>query len=258
MWEWFAFAPPRSGFRQWRSEYSAKLLAQAWCGPEHAVRPRPSMPAAMADVLDSRPETSGYRPVIAVPECITQLDEFRGEHRNHDLVVTGLTATGLRTLVAVEAKAKEPFGRTTVASELIQASSKSKVPARISWMGKALFGREIVASGGLKPGEQVVGNLRYQLLYAACGTLIEARRRFCEQAVLLIHQFAPATPGKSWNACLDANADALNALASALGLTSPVTPGVVVGPFKAKAGAHVPEDIPLFIGKVQTPIPTGA
>ena len=44
-------------------------------------------------------------------------------------------------------------------------------------------------------GDQVAAthaSLRYQLLTALAGTLIEARRRFAEQAVLLVHEFTSA------------------------------------------------------------------
>ena len=80
--QWFALAPPKQGIRQWADGRSAKELAKAWfrCG-------RPEVPSEVSEVFDSCRTTRGLQIDLAIPEAITRIDNFRGEHRNHDLLV---------------------------------------------------------------------------------------------------------------------------------------------------------------------------
>ena len=124
---------------------------------------------------------------------------------NHDLIVIGNVAGGA-TLLAVEAKADESFGDHTVdgylklcaqreearlkkAEERRLAGSRPGRPSnaarRIAELCAALFGPpedgEAVA--------EVAKPLRYQLVAALAGALIEAQARKCTQAVLVVHEF---------------------------------------------------------------------
>jgi hypothetical protein len=67
-----------------------------------------------------------------------------------------------------------------------QAISGSNVPARIYALAKGVFGPGTLIPTDLRPD---IGELRYQLLAAIAGTLIEARRRWAEQAVFVVHEF---------------------------------------------------------------------
>src|SRR5689334_16496467 len=74
------------------------------------------------------------------PSSVTRLDEFGGEHRNHDVVAVGLANAG-RTLVAVEAKAREQFGPLLCKHyESGRAKKGSNIPERIRRLVRALFG----------------------------------------------------------------------------------------------------------------------
>jgi hypothetical protein len=92
---------------------------------------------------------------------VTRLDQFRGEHRNHDLLLVG-SAGGERTVVGVEAKNDEDFGRRIGDYHALRSSGdvRSNVPARIELLVEGLFW---TASGG-------GAALRYQLFTAAAGT----------------------------------------------------------------------------------------
>jgi hypothetical protein len=211
------------------------------------------VPGELSTLLESCERTSDFRPQEANPELVTRLDEFRGEHRNHDLIVIG-NARGGRTLIGIEAKADEPFGSKDVGSYLRSASTKegSNAPARIRRLVSALFGPD-----GLD-GDQVAvrySTLRYQLLTALAGTLIEARRCSAEQAVLLVHEFR-STPVPRLDyvgtreVALARNAKAWEAFISVLGGTPRGDEPELVGPLHVPGSEAVPKDMPFFLGKV--------
>jgi hypothetical protein len=126
----------------------------------------------------------------AKPECIIELDDFEGEHRNCDLVVFCNVGTK-RMVINVEAKADEAFGdligkyydQRAVSSPDGQPS-RSNVPARIRQLSQALFGRE---------PDEAIRRLRYQLLHAAAATLIETKKNGAEMGLFLIHEFHSAS-----------------------------------------------------------------
>jgi hypothetical protein len=103
--DWFKWAPPKMGARQWKDGRSAKELARSWVCKGYACPPE-----EMRLLLEGTFGTS-LTFDEAKPECIIQLDDFQGEHRNCDLVVL-CTAGTQRIAINVEAKADEPFGDT--------------------------------------------------------------------------------------------------------------------------------------------------
>lgn len=245
--DWFQYAPPKRGERQWQRKRSAMESARAWLRSG-----KPRVPSEITEALDSQRATTDFQPLYAIPELVTRLDEFRGEHRNHDLVVLGM-AQGRRTLIGVEAKADEAFGSMTVAKYLTGAAKKSgsNAPERVRRLLRALFGAASLSdeANAVEP----YASLRYQLLTALAGTLIEARRRWAEQAVLMVHEFTSSAeqgyPG-SQPANLERNTLALESFVEALpGGSAELRPGQLVGPLHAPGSDVVPSDVPFFIGK---------
>ncbi|MFB1490094.1 MAG: hypothetical protein AADX98_07020 [Thiocapsa sp. C3-3m] len=122
----------------------------------------------------------------AEPEAKLRFDAFPGEPRNTDLLVIANDAFGPFVL-AVEAKADEPYGETlgavlTAALERHIENPRSNGIARIEGLATLL----------LKPrsgGQPKAGDLRYQLFTACAGTLAEADRRRAGRAVMLVHEF---------------------------------------------------------------------
>ncbi len=87
--------------------------------------------------------------------------------------------------------------------------------------------------------------LRYQLLTAVVGTLIEAREHQATPAIFLVHEFiTPATVDEQH----EANVIDLGRFVRPLG-GKRVRPGQVVGPFCVPGGKVVPSGIPILIGK---------
>ena len=168
---------------QWKDGRSAKELARAWCG-DHA----PTMPAVLRSLLDSRAETSGLEVNTVYPDYSISFDAHAGKPLSVDLAFVGHSASGL-VAVTVQAKADESFGHTVEKSlgsalERRIANPRSNGIRRIEDLACALFGSK-------QDNVPHVGNLRYQLLTAAAGTLAYAlaQKPVAAVCVLVIHEF---------------------------------------------------------------------
>jgi hypothetical protein len=229
--EWKLLAPPKKGGLQWVEGRSAMEVARAWVGGGE-----PAIPSGFAQLLDSHKLTQGFVCEEVYPEHVTRLDEFRGEHRNHDLLLVGFAA-GRKTVIGVEGKNDESFGQLVGAyhAEKSAGGAPSKVPERIERLVETLFGH----------GPEPAALLRYQLLTASVGTLIEAEARCAERAVLVVHVFR-SIGSKAAN--LAANASDYAAFVHAFDPAAATDDGLMSGPF-AVPGSELR---PLLIGKVTT------
>lgn len=160
--DWQVHAPPKSP-HHWVEGRSAYELANAWCGLGG-----PAMPEVLRRLLDSRDETRGFVPEVAMPERRIPFDSLGGEPRNADLALTGFSATG-KVAITIEAKADEPFGETVSAT--LAAALERLIDQK---------------------GQPRVGDLRYQLLTAVAGTLAFADAEGASIAVLVVHEFVTA------------------------------------------------------------------
>lgn len=178
--DWKQFAPPKRNY-QWVEGHSAYELARAWCG-----RSTPRMPDELSALFESLPETSRLSVETVTPEHQIRFDEHGGEPRNADLAFVGRTANAI-VAVTIEAKADEPFGATvtqTMADALERRieNSASRGVERVVGLVQAML--PVRGKGQPKAGE-----LRYQLLTAAAGSLAYARDAGASFAVLVIHEF---------------------------------------------------------------------
>ncbi len=231
--DWFSFSPPAKGGTQWKDGRSAKELAKAWFRTGKA-----QIPVELLSLLQSHPITRDFDMVVGIPEKETILDDFKGSGRNHDMVLIGETPDN-RILIAVEAKTDEPFGEIIgdYIRSSVKANPRSRVPDRIHQLSMGLFGHTEVA------------RLRYQLLHAAAGTLIEATNQNASHAVLVIHEFIPST-GKTDKA--KQNEQDLAAFIEVLSDgRQTLAIGELIGPFHVPGGGRIPSNIPLYIGKIE-------
>ncbi len=81
---------------------SAPTLASAWSGP-----------VDLLSALGTRSELAGMTVNEVKVEARSRIDGYRGNVRNHDLLVRGTTVAGEPVVVCVEAKAgpRPPVGR---------------------------------------------------------------------------------------------------------------------------------------------------
>lgn len=174
---WKKECPPKESY-QWKDKRSAKLLA------EYITTNLPQVPIEIEKALSSIVDTNAVFDWDA--EYVTALPG-RGEGRNHDAVFFNEDI-----LVSIEAKVDEPLG--DLISEQIKGATVNKLH-RISEMLGFIF----------KDGFSEYGNLRYQLLTASVGTLLEAKERKVEKAVLLVLIFK--TEGESDDEKLKGNSN---------------------------------------------------
>jgi hypothetical protein len=222
------------GARHWKDGRSAKELARSWFRTESG-----SPPEELSLLLEKAFGTQIVFGEIK-PECIIELDDFRGEHRNCDLVVLCLAGTR-RIVVNIEAKADEPFGDSTVGTYYDQKlNSSSNVPKRIESLSAALWGR--------KP-DVLIRSLRYQLVHSAAATLIEALAYEAEMGIFLVQEFSSV--GLNRERLQQNRMDWTNFVRSFRELNATtVEENQIVGPVSVVGCGRVPNCIPLYLGNV--------
>ena len=159
---WKQVKPPKKGDLQWRDGRSAKELAK------YMTNAFPIIPAEIENILQNF--VSVYATFDWDAEYVTLLPK-KGEGRNHDAILYNDDI-----LVTVEAKADETLGK--LIGEEMQKASINKL-SRISMLLEYLF----------EDGFNQYHNLRYQLLTAAVGTILEAKRKNIDTAVMLVLVF---------------------------------------------------------------------
>ncbi len=234
--DWRQWSPPKAA-KRWRAGRSAIELARAWF-----TAPAPRIPPEFESLLDSSVRLRGLTDLVGTPELETQLPEA-GEGRNHDLVLEGQTENG-KVLIAVEAKADEKFGQRLGKYWLqkkeerdVAGGKPSRDPERIEALLTQFAGPKA------HPWDQPWATLRYQLLTAAMGTLLEAEKRGAVLAVMVIHEFRTSETDPER---LARNSEDLEAFLTALGVTAPgeFAGGKLYGPWVSPGIS-----VPLLVGK---------
>ena len=233
---------------QWQADRSAMEAARSWL----AVA-APALPVKVQAVLDSHPAFGVVESWEAEPEARLPFDDFPGEPRNADLAVFARDQYG-DFLLAVEAKADEPFGET-VADALAAAverkvqNPRSNGVTRIEKLATALLGPR-------RTREPSLGSLRYQLLTATAGALRAGEIRGAKRVVVLVQEFVTCLTTDTKH---EANASDLDRFVARLshGAVTRVEPGSLYGPF-AVPGRPLLADAPsLFIGKAVCDLRSG-
>lgn len=235
--EWFQACPPKKGLSHWKDGRSAKEMAKIWTT---------EIPSAFSDIFNNHQNFRSIDPEFAVPEKKTRFDNFNGEDRNHDLLIIAKSKHG-KTVVCIEAKVDEDFGGTTVGADYLNyqlkraAGSGTKKPARTETLVKALF----------DPSQyHKVGDLMYQLLTSAAGTIAEAAAQKADAAVLLVQVISVDSDKlKAKENDISLN-DFLNVMSR--GKFKSVTFGSMAGPISFPGNDLIKKHIPFYIGKIKT------
>lgn len=164
---WLEKAPPKRGKLQWKDGRSAKELAR------YITAALPDVPSEMEAVLShfvSKDASFEWEAEHVTDFALYDLG--RGEGRNHDAFLENE-----KLVVGIEAKADEAFGSQCIKRALNKASD-NKIH-RVNGMINMLFGDS--------PENHMP--IRYQLVTAACATLLEAKKRELNKAVLMVIVF---------------------------------------------------------------------
>ena len=237
---WLRLAGPKT-MKQWKDGRSAKESARAWL-----ERAPDCVPAEIEQALSAHPDFGTILPGwSAEPEARVAFDSFGGEPSNLDVLLTAADEEG-QLVIAVEAKADEPFGHT-VEKTLCQARKRkaenptSRGVDRVEQLAESILG---------VPGHRLpeVGKLRYQLLTASAAALAEAQRRYARRAVVVIHEFKT---GRTTDQRHLENEEDLNAFVRRLsdGAVTTVAEGTVRGPFELPGHPLIGSPIRFYIGK---------
>ena len=170
---WLRLAPPTGKESQWVSLHSASELA------DYFLRYRPDLPPELDRYLDSIRVKS--KKLLAIAECKTPLNiDSKGNPafgekgpRNHDLLLIGRDV-----VIGLEAKAAEPLDEVVTEKGDKPKLSKNQIK-RYPGLCKQILDLDI----------EECSKIRYQLLSATAGTLIEAEKHNVDKAVLLIVLF---------------------------------------------------------------------
>ena len=239
--DWFRLAPPAGRAVHWKEGRSALELARRWVGG--------GVPEEVRLLLDSNAAFRGFSPVQALAETRTAIDDYRGNTRNHDLLVIGETAAGPAVL-DVEGKVDESFGHT-IAEQLTAARAarvrnpRSMASDRLEELCSAVL--------GTPPTAVAVGHLRYQLVYGVAAAVIAAAKHGASRVAWIVHEFRtpaakPAALGRNARD-LDAFLRHLGSLDTSDGTARQATQTSLAGPFRLPGGRTVPADIDLYVGK---------
>jgi hypothetical protein len=159
--------PYLADVEHWRPGFSACELATAWIRAEN-------IPGSVRTVLNNDDVFAGCRLVEAYFERRVDLLTPGRPSQTDLLALVQLAADGYG-VIAVEGKAREPFGQ--VVSEWNDGPGKQR---RLD---------DLCARLGLEPA--AASDLRYQLLHRTVAALLEAKRFGAREAMMLVHSFDP-------------------------------------------------------------------
>ncbi|MFN2469445.1 MAG: hypothetical protein ABR583_00305 [Gaiellaceae bacterium] len=157
-------------------------------------------------------------------------------------------------VIGVEGKADEPFGDRLEdhVRNALRTTPASGTPQRVDQLTIAFFGSTLATDRSL-------GAIRYQLLSALAGTLVDARELEATEAILPIHEFRT---DKTDDHLQDANAADLDAFLGRLhpgaDRSSHETAWISDAVIVRGDGTWLPAERPVRVGKLHTDVRTPA
>ena len=177
--EWFYKCPPKGKDKHWKDGRSAKETAKHWL---HTI------PQPFQELLKQH-ELKYW---LCSPEYVSNFDAYKGNGRNHDLLLIAKDKNDKKVVISIESKVDEPFGdsvKKTIEAAIVAKSknSNSRALERIEDLRLALFG--VLNDNQL--------DLKYQLLTAVAGTIAEAKKQGTNTAFFLVQTFVEKENNKN-------------------------------------------------------------
>lgn len=168
--------------KHWKDGKSAKELVKLWASSDE-------LPQSVRELFPK----DEINALFCFPEYSVPMPANGGASKN-DLYVLARINSSLMVIM-VEGKAGEFFGQLVSAWYFEKQKNKDKGKNAANRLGGILT--ELGLSGYDKPPYPKIGNLRYQLFHRTASALLEAKRIYAHQSLVLIQSFRNDT--KSFN-----------------------------------------------------------
>lgn len=179
------------------------------------------------------------------PEHKSKFDTYKGNTRNHDLLIIGKNTKGKKIVVCVESKVDESFGKTLHsqikgAEKALKSNERSKAKQRIEDLRIALFGE--------LSDKQL--NLRYQLITAIAGAITEAEKQGVEKVYFVVQTFLS---GKLNFENHKVNQQDLDSFIEQLSKSQyrNIQNNSIVGPCRVPGNNYINKNIDLYLCKIE-------
>jgi hypothetical protein len=237
--DWLPLAHRPDAAGEWKDFHSAKELARAYFRTGS-----PAVPEEMAALLNSRPETQGFRIDTAVAGKSIIADSHWAKKRYTDLLLYGQRGQE-KIVIAVEAVADQPFGDTIDDVLMHVTTPDNPRPALIYDLSRAVFGRPIDAE---------LRRLRYQLLHGLAATIIEAGNQHATFAIFVVHEFLSLP--LDFDGVMRNHDDLIDFIHAVPRWDEErLSCGTLLPPTTARAEMGVPSEIPFSLGRIRTLLP---
>ena len=248
--EWFDKCPPQGKLKHWVDGRSAKETAKHWL---HTI------PVQFLDLLND----FNLRYKKCSPEYVSKIDNYKGNGRNHDLLIIAENESNKNVVISIGSKIDEPFGETIkerfIAADIeLKKNPRSKALNRIQELCDAVCGKNDkepldLRKAILENSNQEELALRYQLLTAVAGTIAEAEKQGAKTAVFVVETFISAEIDMKKHA---KNQEDLNKFIEYLskGQHKIIHSGKPLNIGQLPGNEFIPNNIELHIGKIDIKI----
>ena len=228
--EWFSKCPPQGKEKHWVNGRSAKETAKHWLY---------IIPNEFRDIL----KCFQLKYELCSPEYVTEFDNYNNG-RNHDLLIIAKDQKKEKVVVSVESKVDEPFDKTIgsylrIIERMIKNGEATNAGLRIKKLKEAIFPTI---------NQTVFKLLRYQLLTAVAGTLVEAKNQKAKKAIFLVQPFVSSNMDSKKHRQNQRDLDYFMEVISK-GKHCIIHDNDLFGPFKFNGNEFIPNDVELWIGK---------
>lgn len=229
--EWYSKCPPQKKDLHWQPDHSAMETAKLWLR---------GIPMEFLKILKNR----DLEYELCAPELNTRFDKYKGNVRNHDLLIIAKDKKDKKIVVAIESKVDEPFDKTIgpylkAIKRKKENRENSNADYRIEDLRKAIFPQLEM---------NVFESLKYQLLTAVAGTLREAKIQGAKKAIFMVQTLVPTTINERKNRKNQRDLDSFIKV-----ISNSQHPNIhdndLLGPFKFAGNEFIPDDVELWIGK---------
>ncbi len=229
--EWFAKCPPAGKGKHWVNGRSAKETARHWVN---------TIPVEFTQLIKDTQLTLE----LCSPEYNSSFDGYKGNVRNHDLLITAKDEHQNSVVISVESKVDEHFDEYVsdyllAAEQKIKRGERTNADKRANDLLQALFSKTTKVNNAA---------LRYQLLGGVAGTLADARREKATQAIFVVQTFISQNTDSKKHRQNQRDLDYFVELISN-GKNKIIHDGDLLGPFRVPGNKYIPGDVDLFIGK---------